>query len=318
MKVFRWRALPALFLILALLASCLSCAPDEGGEEGTLSFVDDQGREVILSSAPCRVAALLGSFAEVWELAGGRVVATASDAWSDYELNLEGAVDLGGAHSPSVERLLSAEPDFVIASASTAADLALAELLEPLGIPIAYFDVDCFADYLRMLRTCTALTGREDLFEQNGLAVERRINEVRAAYADRMAAGGETVLLLRASSGSVKAKGSEGTVLGEMLADLGCVNLADREGALLEELNVEYVIAHEPRHIFVVTMGQNTAAAEASLTKMMEENPAWGTLEAVREDRLHLMDRALFNRKPNARWALAYETLYQTLTGEAL
>ena len=63
-------------------------------------------------------------------------------------------------------------------------------------------------------------------------------------------------------------------------------------------------------------MGSDTEAAKASLENMMRENPAWGTLKAVRENRLHRMEKALFNLKPNARWAEAYEKLYETLTGE--
>ena len=46
---------------------------------------------------------------------------------------------------------------------------------------------------------------------------------------------------------------------------------------------------------------------------MIGENPAWGTLAAVAENRLHLMDRNLFNRKPNANWGTAYETLTEIL-----
>ena len=118
-----------------------------------------------------------------------------------------------------------------------------------------------------------------------------------------------TVLLLRASSTSVKAKGSEGTILGEMLSDLGMVNIADSDRSLLENLSIESIIRQEPYHIFVVTMGDDTAVAKNNLSRMMEENPAWDTLEAVREGRMHFMERKLFNLKPNARWAEAYETL---------
>ena len=122
------------------------------------------------------------------------------------------------------------------------------------------------------------------------------------------------MLLLRASSGFVKAKGSEGTILGEMLCDMGCINIADRDGALLEHLSVESVIREEPRHVFIVTMGSHSETAETVIRNLIEENPAWGELEAIREGRLHLMDRTLFNHKPNARWAQAYETLFDTLT----
>jgi iron complex transport system substrate-binding protein len=120
--------------------------------------------------------------------------------------------------------------------------------------------------------------------------------------------------LLRAASSFIKAKGSEGTVLGEMLRDMGCINIADSDQSLLENLGVESMIQKEPYHIFVVTMGNDPQAAEQSFEKWMKENPAWGTLTAVREGRVHWMDRSLFHNKPNARWAQAYESLYETLT----
>ena len=49
---------------------------------------------------------------------------------------------------------------------------------------------------------------------------------------------------------------------------------------------------------------------------MMKENPAWATLEAIKEGRWYMMDKTLFNLKPNERWAEAYQTLYDTLTNE--
>jgi iron complex transport system substrate-binding protein len=112
----------------------------------------------------------------------------------------------------------------------------------------------------------------------------------------------------------VKAKGSSGTILGEMLADMGCINIADSDTSLLENLSVEAVIREEPHHIFVVTMGSNTEAAKQLLENMMKENPAWSTLDAVKNGRLHMMDKTLFNLKPNARFAESYEILYEKLT----
>ena len=299
-----------------LLLGTLGCAgrAEQPSGAANLAFTDDLDRTVSLSETPKRVAALLGSFAEVWTLAGGSLCAAAADAWEDYDLPLENAVSLGGAHSPSVETLLAAAPDFVLASASTAADVELMGTLEAAGIPTAYFDVDDFADYLRMLKICTDLTGRKDLYEQNGVAVGKRIEEIKAEFAAaNLPEEKKTVLLLRVSSGLVKAKGSNGTVLGEMLRDLGCVNIADSDETLLETLSVESVIRSEPYRIFVVPMGSDTDAATENLKRMIGENPAWGTLAAVAENRLHLMDRNLFNRKPNANWGTAYETLTEIL-----
>ena len=44
------------------------------------------------------------------------------------------------------------------------------------------------------------------------------------------------MLYLRASGSSCKVKNSENSVLGEMLADLGCTNIADSDESLLENL----------------------------------------------------------------------------------
>ena len=314
------RSLLAVLLMCASVGSMLAAchaAPKPSEGDTPVIFTDALGREVSLPRNPERVAALLGSFADVWVLAGGNLCAAAEDAREDFGLELEGAVNVGGAHSPSLELLLSADPDLVLASASTASHVDLLETLEAVGITVVYFNVDHFEDYLAMLDVCTQLTGRRDLYEQNGLRIQEQIQAVKAEYAaSAMPDAERSVLLLRASSGSVKAKGSRGTILGEMLADMGCINIADRDGSLLENLSAEAVIRAEPRHIFVVTMGSNTEAAMASLDNMMQENPAWGTLQAVREGRLHVMDKTLFNLKPNDRWGEAYQKLYETLVQE--
>ena len=303
-------------LILALLLSVTACThQDQPETENTVTFTDALGREVSIQRKPRRVAALLGSFADVWILAGGELCAAAEDAWEDFGLELEGCTNLGGAHSPSLELLIASDPDLVIASASTASNVEMKEALESMGITVAYFDVDHFDDYLNMLRICTDINEREDLYQQNGLDIKTRIDEIKAGYAEADLPEAERrILLLRAASGFVKAKGSSGTIFGEMLRDMGCINIADGDRSLLENLSVESVMREQPYHIFVVTMGSDTEAAKQSLENLIKENPAWSTLEAVKEDRLHVMDKSLFNLKPNARWAESYEILYEKLT----
>ena len=320
-KKCRFATLTAILLAVAVFVAVLnlslvSCA--NGGtannSEGGVSFTDALGRKITVPKNPGRVAALIGSFADIWMLSGGTLCAAAEDAWEDFGLEIDG-VNIGGAHSPSAELLLSASPDFVIASASTSSNLEMMDMLTAAGITVAYFDVDNFEDYLRMLDICTDITGRKDLYEKNGLVLAEQINEIKASLGEANVPERERrVLLLRASSATVKAKGSEGTVLGEMLHDLGCVNIADTDRSLLENLSVESVIRENPYRIFVVTMGGNTEAAEKSVESMMEENPAWGNLEAVREGRLHVMEKSLFNLKPNARFPEAYRELYDILT----
>ena len=309
----------AIIICFSVLSSLLTACSSEQNEydQSAVIFTDALGREVSVPKEPERVAALIGSFADVWMLAGGSVCATAEDAWDDFGLALPDAVNIGGAHSPNLELIFSVNPDFVIASASTSSNVEMKETLEAAGIAVAYFDVDNFSDDLAMLDICTDITERKDLYECNGLAIQSQIEDIKQAIEERaLPEEQRTVLLLRAHSSSVKAKGSKGTILGEMLADLGCINIADSDTSLLETLSVESIIRQEPYRIFVVTMGDDTEKAIDNLNQMMNENPAWGTLDAVAEGRLHLMERKLFNIKPNADWAESYEKLSEILLTE--
>ena len=308
-----------LLSFLLVLCLCLSlftgCKKEASSSAGGISYTDALGRTVSLPKKPQRVAALLGSFADLWILAGGEVCAAPEDAWEDFSLELPHAIHLGGAHSPNSEQLLASDPDLVLASASTASHVELLSLLEQTGVPVVYFDIDSFRDYLSMLELCTRLTDRRDLFEEKGLRIQQRIQTLKDDLtAQNLPEEQKRILLLRVSSGSLKAKGSTGTILGEMLADLGCINIADSNSSLLETLSVESILSLDPYRIFVVTMGSDPQKAESSLWELLQGDPAWASLEAVKAGRVHIMNRALFHTKPNERWGDSYEILYSILT----
>ncbi len=273
-------------------------------------FTDALGREVAVSSTD-NVAVLLGSFVDVWQFAGGDVSAAVSDAFGNYNL-AEGTVDLGRMLEPNVEALIAAQPDFVIASAGTDAQVELQDTFESAGLNVAYFEVSNFDDYLNMLDTLTDITGRKDLYEQYGTRIAEQIGEIKAIVPDTH----PTVLFIRAAASSVKAKGSEGTVGGEILADLGCINIADSDSAILDDLSLEAIVAADPDFIFVTTQGDDKEAALANVQDLLINNPAWSQLSAVQNGHYYEIEKELYNSKPNARWGEAYEKLADILYGE--
>jgi iron complex transport system substrate-binding protein len=263
---------------------------------------------------------MIGSFTDIWNLAGGEeVVATAKDSWTSFDFGLSDSVINFGSHTePDVEQIIAAEPDFIIASANTDADLELQETFENAGITVAYFSVSNFNDYLNMLKICTDITGREDLYEKNGSEVASQIAEVKDRVEKKLEGGVEapTVLFLRASTSSIKAKGSEGTVGGEILADIGCINIADSDDSLLDDLSMEAIITANPDYIFITTQGTDADAIEANISETLLSNPAWTSLDAVNEGRYYMLEKELYNLKPNARWGEAYEKLADIIYGE--
>ena len=282
-----------------------------------VTVTDDLGREVTLDAPPEHVAAIIGSFAETWLLAGGELSATVRDAWDDFHLDLGPEVtNLGNYKEVSVELLFAEDADLVIASANTKVHVELKDTLEQAKVPVLYFEVNSFDDYLRMLKVCCDITGRTDLYQQNGLEIEKQVDAaIGEAEAAKAAQGAPRVLLIRTAASGIHAKGSTGTVLGLMLADLGCENIADGSD-LLEDLSIERIIEADPDSIFVVQQGNDSEGAEKTLNEALTGNPAWAGLTAVKEGRVYRMDRSLYHFKPNNRWGTAYAQLEAILYNE--
>ena len=300
-----------LLIIWITLFLLCGCAAVEETAEG-YTFTDDLGREVTVASYE-RTAALLGSYADIWYLAGGTVCASADDAWDDFELPMENAVNLGGTKDLNFESLLLAKPDLVLASTNTPQHIQWREALEQAGIPVAYFDVSEFSDYLRMLKICTEITGKPERYAEYGQTLQTQIHEIVSRCEGRQP---QKVLVMRASAASIRAKNSDGTVLGTMLRDLGCVNIADSDTALLENLSVESILLQNPDKIFFIQTGDDMQAVEKNVQELLHENPLWQELDAVKSGEVYIMEKRLFNLKPNARWAEAYWELENLLYEE--
>lgn len=307
----------AVFLLFTILVS--GCGTATNGEVfgEAVSFTDDLGRNVTVSD-PKRVAALLGSFAQVWQLAGGEVIATADDAWDDLKLELsEDTANLGNTKRLNLELLFESRPDFILASTNTAQNLEWKDLLEPTGIPVAYFDIDDFDDYLRLLKICTEITGKHENYKLYGEDVQAQIDKVLEKSVQRVKANGEpSVLCMVASASAVYTKKSEGNVLGAMLKSLGCKNIADSDSILLENVSLEHILMSDPEYIFFVQRGNDEEGMKKYVQQYMMDNPLWSQLSAVKNGRVYFMEKNLFNLKPNHRWGEAYEILEEILSNE--
>ena len=160
------------------------------------------------------------------------------------------------------------------------------------------FGVTVFADYLRMLRACCDLTGREDLYKLNGTAVEGRIQKIVADCAQLKGEEGPTALLIITYSGGIRVQ-AETTQSGAILADLGARNLAAMNRSLLKDISMESVLEMDPDFIFVVAMGDD----------------AWAALTAVNEGRCIMLDPAISLYKPLNEWDGAYAAFANYLYG---
>ena len=302
------KAFIALLCVLLLFSSCSRQQEKKGG----LVFTDDLGRTVTVEKAE-RTAVLIGSFAQIWTLGGGKVVASPDDAWNDLDVDLdEDCINLGKINALSMEKLIASNPDFVLASPNIRQDVSWCDTLDKMGIPVAYFEVFDFNDYLNLFGIVTDITGRKDLYEKYGSDVKSEVDEILS----KNRTDSPKVLCLLASTQYLKAKNSSSSVMGGMLRDLGCINIADSESSLLENLSIEYILQENPDYIFITQRGDDMEGMMKFVETYFVDHPLWNELDAVKEGRVYFMEKELYNLKPNHRWGEAYRKLQEILLYE--
>lgn len=304
----------AILICLALLVFYSSCkksvANVADAKLPAVTFTDDLGRTVSVQSVK-KVATLQLSLAHVWNCAGGSVSGASSDAVAELSGNTE---NLGTMMNPNAELIISGGYDFVIMSKNISAHKKLEPILAAAKIPCAYFYVETFSDYMRVLKICTDITGSEESYTKNGTKiqslVESEIEKSRSAFASRPEKQKHPrVLVLRASNGKVSARSSKNDMVSSMLCELGCVNIADSETSLLENLSLEKIAAENPEFVFVTTMGASTQKAVDSIRDNILSNPVWASLDAVKSGHFVMLPNDLFHYKPCERWAESYAYL---------
>ena len=285
-----------------------SSSPQTDAEE--ISLTDSNGTQITLHTRTPRVVAAYGSFAEAWLLAGGELVGVTQDALEQRDLGLpEDMAVVGTVKEPNAEEIIALEPDLVLLASDITAQADIRDVLENAGLACAFFQVDTFADYAFMMEQLCAVTGREDLYEENVTQVGQQIEEAQANAA--LSSTRPNVLLIRAFSTGIKAK-TDDELAGAILKDLGAHNIADDHPSMLEDLSLEEVIAADPDYIFVTTMGDEQKALDY-LNGLIQQNPAWSELSAVKEDRYVVLPKDLFHYKPNNRWGESYQYLGEIL-----
>lgn len=308
--------------VLLFLAGCNSEEKDtQEFENDGLIYEDALGNKVEfteqeiqeITDGTKKVAVLNGSIAEIWSLAGGKLAGVTEDAYEDgREMSIDDTtVNVGSLKAPNVEILLDSNIDMAILSADLESSISLKDKLDDMGVKTVYHSVETFEDYLEVLDFFTHLTGRRDCYEKYGTLIADTINAQIARQDDSH----PTVLLLRTYSSGVKAKGSD-NMTGIMLKELGCVNIADGEERLLDNLSLEVILEKDPEYIFVTVMGSDEEAGLESVKALLADNPAWNDLTAVKEEHCYVLPKNMFHNKPNHRWGESYHMLADILYPE--
>ena len=299
-------------LILVPFCASLSSCNENEAEGKYITFSDSAGNVISLDERPKRVAVLFSSFAEIWTLSGGEVYATVYES-VERGIVPEGTslVDSGAGKTVSTELLISLNPDLVIGSCDIPAQVKCADILKKAGIPCALMRVESFDDYLNMLNICADITGNRYAYKKYGTDIKKEIDNILSSVPENQEK--PKILFIRGGSTprSVKAKNHENNFVCYMLRELNTYNIADNAPLLLDGLSLEEILREDPCMIFLSTMGDEAAARENLDAIMSSEG--YASLSAVKNGRVYYLPKDMFQYKPNAKWAEAYQYLSEII-----
>lgn len=255
------------------------------------------------SSRPERVVALSKSVTDMWLLAGGSISGTTSDALEAG--GISSAVSVGTLTTVSLEAIVSLKPDLVILTLDIPLHKKIASSLKDLNIPTYIVDVKYFSDYEKVMGDFCSMTGRKDLFEKNVTSVKKEIDAICASARKESVKSeqAKTFLFLRVSA--TKNKVLKDHFGNEIFENLGLQSIIKDDSAL-DDVSVEAIVSADPDYIFVTSQGNQKKSDEA-FYRAYASNPAWKNLRAVKDGHVIMLPKDLFNYKPNAQWAKAYE-----------
>lgn len=284
-------------------------------DDDSVTFVDGRDKEVTIKKNPEKVVCLFNSYLDIWMKSGGKVVGTIESSEDKPVEGVEDAEIVGSLGEPSLEKILSLEPDLVILNSNMKAHMALVEPLEKSGVQVLALHYVFKDDYLQFVRIFTALNGREDLYKENGIKVKEEIdNIIKKVPKDKE----YTALIMVASQKSITVRGANSTA-GEMLQDLNVKNISDdtnKDSKDAKAFSMEKIIEEDPDFIFVQFTGSDKEKVLERLKNEVELNPAWSSLTAVKEDRYIFLPKDLYWYKANDRYPEAYMGLAKMLYPE--
>ena len=231
-----------------------------------IQVTDDRGRTVTLPRPPQRIVSLLPSLTEAVCALDQCHRMVGVDRYSNWPGSITRLPQVGGGLDPNIEAIVALRPDVVLMATSSRASARL----ESLGVAVVALEPKTHADVQRVLGKIGQVLAVPD-----AQRVWRRIDAAVEAAAQSVppAARGARVYF-EVNRGPYGAGTS--SFIGETLTRLGARNILPAALGPFPKLNPEYVVRADPDLIMV----------GARSVEGLAERPGWGSLRALREQRL--------------------------------
>ncbi len=285
-----------LLLICAAMMIC-GCGGEkvsEAPQEVFATIEDDAGRKVILTKKPARVVVTSASFLEPLHAVGVEIVGRpdSKNKTPNWAKNIP---SVGAVYQIDVERLLSCAPDLVIVNKGM--NEKLLPVLEENKIPALVVELKTYDDFKRGLKIFSVISGDTQAGDKIISGMDAEIK----AVVERVPKRNLRVAILHSTAQGLSVQ-LDGSIAGSIVNMLGWENVAAGMTPLEKNpdaapYSMETLAEQNPEIIFVTSMG-DIDEIKANMLQAIEDNKAWQTIGAVKNNRLYFLPQDLFLLSP--------------------
>lgn len=273
---------------------------------------DDAGRKVTLPSKPTRIVVTSAGFLEPLNAVGGVIVGRpdSKNKMPDWAKDLP---SVGQVYQIDMERLLSCAPDLVIINKGM--NEKLLPVLEENKIPALVVELKTYDDVKRGLKTFSTISGDVEA----GDKIIRDMDAEIQSIVERVPKKNLRVAILHSTAQGLTVQ-LDGSIAGSIVKMFGWENVASGMTPLEKNpdaapYSMETLAEQNPEIIFVTSMG-DLDEIKANMNKAIEENAAWQSIGAVKNNRLYFLPQDLFLLSPGLRYPDAVKTMAQLIYPE--
>ena len=297
--------LPFLALLLLPL-SVLGPALSHAELEYPFTFLDDNKREITLTSAPKRIISIGPANTEILFVIGAEQLLVGVDRYSDYPEAAKKIERVGGLLSPSFDKIVALNPDLVIVGTSTHPEIM--DKLVALNLRVASIAPKNLDKIYQRIGLFGQICDKSAEADQVVRQMKDRVKSVREVVEPIPKSERKTVFY-EVWYDPLQSAGP-GSFIHALIELGGGINIAGDAKTAWPLFSLETVVARNPQVIFTTR--------KKSVTELLEgHRKAWNGISAVEAKRVYQLNGDEISR-PGPRVVRALEAIAQALYPEQL